>query len=761
MSNFGVSILGGKHAGGAPGAVALRELAIRGRVSLGGQRITICQTYYNSGNVPLEVVYTFPLNSSAAVCGFEAALDSRTYTARLTETEKALEQYDRSVRAGDGAYLLQQHRGDVFSVSLGSLVPGQTVTTRLTYVMPLDVRDATAELVFPTVVGPRYVPQPPTDADALDRLDAALDDDTVNPPIDPAAGYRLSLDLELSDDIRVSEVDSPTHGLCVTHKGGGEGWRVGLQAGTTAADGDIVIRLELVAAVTPCSVAARGPAGRHVAAVSLVPDFEHLPPVPESGAPRDYLFLIDRSGSMGGNKFARAVQAVRTCVRNLREGDWFNLCSFASDYTTAFPQAVRYEVGTFNTAMAWLNQQRADGGTELSGSLAALLDQPVAAGRRREIILISDGQVGNEDRVVALASRARDRSRFFTIGIGSSVSRSLMQRLAEATAGAAEFVVDDGEITDLVIRQFERIAAPRADLVAVEWKNAGAVVVADPELRAVFEGDAIWLAAECEHPPTSVDLTVRVGEQVMVWRVGCSVIADDGFTASLWARNRLACLRASGMQNSQIRRQIREQMVAVSLQYSVMCEHTSFVAIETRADDGKCLTHPVHHRIPVLPPRDAFTVRPQVSLDDPSAHVGLVAAPVRARKLETKIAAPGHLRDLLGLQRNDGAFEKLPRGAIFDPKSIRPEVEAALAKLSALESMGRRERAVIRTTIAALIVIHAVICRPLDEDVQRSADRAVAYLASSLGCSRVTVRRIIVKSAKQVCRRIPDFGAPF
>src|SRR6476660_7079002 len=172
--------------------VALRGVRLRARVAGMSLKATLEQTFVNLEDRAIEAVYTFPLPEGAAVCGFEVVFFDRVFTGVVDESDRAIERYDDAIAEGHGAYLLEQHRPDVFTVRVGNLKPRQAVTIRLTYVTDLEIVDRQLRLSFPTTIAPRY----PTTS-GTDPSDAAIDGDALNPPHVLSVPYGLSMDVEI------------------------------------------------------------------------------------------------------------------------------------------------------------------------------------------------------------------------------------------------------------------------------------------------------------------------------------------------------------------------------------------------------------------------------------------------------------------------------------------------------------------------------------------------------------------------------------
>ena len=190
------------------GRIALRGVRLRSHLIGMSQKTTVEQTFVNLEKRPIEAIYTFPLPEDAAVCGFEVVTDDRVLTGRVEEAETAIDQYTEAVSDGNGAFMMEQDRPDVFTIRVGSLKPSQSVTIRLTYLSRLEIVDGAIRLAFPTTVAPRYV----TDS-GMDPIEAAVDGDAINPPHHLHVPYGLAMEVKVALGQPVGSISSPSHAI--------------------------------------------------------------------------------------------------------------------------------------------------------------------------------------------------------------------------------------------------------------------------------------------------------------------------------------------------------------------------------------------------------------------------------------------------------------------------------------------------------------------------------------------------------------------
>jgi Ca-activated chloride channel family protein len=583
-------------------AIALRGVRLRCRLSGMSQRTTVEQTYVNLERQAIEAVYTFPLPESAAVCGFEILTGDRVLTGEIDEIEKATETYDDAIADGHGAFLAEQHRPDVFSVRVGNLLPRQAVTVRLTYVCALDRADRAIRVAFPTTVAPRYVT-----TTATDPLDAQIDGDALNPPHVLAVPYGLTMEVDVDLGRPVRRITSPSHAITVT---GADETRavVALSAGVTEMDRDIVLALELEKEHEPVVQVARGTHGESYLAVTFVPEFD-VDDLTDPD-PSETIFVLDCSGSMQGASLAQATAALELCLRSLSPGDTFNVCRFGSTFELLATEPLHYSQPALERAIKYVRASGDLGGTELYGALKAVMSPGLPPGRRRQVVVLTDGQVSNEPALLDLARNLRPHNRIFSFGIGSAASSSLVKGLARTTGGAAEFIAGNERIDDKVLRTFGRLTSPMVEDVSIDWGGCDVQTLA--ELPPVFDGDVLTVFGRAPGKlPRAVTLSCKSPAGPKRWSVPVPAATDDaGVIATMWARRTIQSLEDVNRltQNRYRTRKERSReegtVIRLSKEFNLLSSLTAFVAVEHRPAGLRNEGTPALRRIPVALARD-------------------------------------------------------------------------------------------------------------------------------------------------------------
>jgi Ca-activated chloride channel homolog len=592
------------------GNLPLEAVEVRAAVTGLLARTTLTQTFANAFDEPLEATYIFPLPPRAAVTEFRMAVADRVVTGTLAERGEARARYEEAIEAGQRAAIAEQERPDVFTVRVGNLLPGETAEVTLVMAGPLPWVDGAATFRFPLVVAPRYIPglplpEAPAGSGTSPDTDAVPDASRITPPV-LLPGFpnpvRLAVTVELDPaGLPLGAVSSSLHTVMTGER---DGRRVLEVTPGERPDRDVVIRYELgaEAVATALGVAKDGDGeGEGTFALTV------LPPAADpatTGRPRDVVFVLDRSGSMGGWKMVAARRAAARMIDGLGERDRFAVLAFDNvvEQAPGLP-AGRLVAATDRDrfrAVEFLAGLAARGGTELAGPLATALDLlgEDPGGRDRVLVLVTDGQVGNEDQILARVAPRLPGVRVFTVGIDRAVNEGFLDRLAGS--GAFELVESEDRLDEAMDRIHRRLATPVVTGLAVE--AAGLAIdqasIAPARLPDLFTGAPVIITGRWTGQASgAVTVTGRLasGERWLATVPVTDGAASPPF-APVWARARLRDLEdrwaVAGDQA------LEREIVATSLRWGVLSRFTAFVAVDTRVvNEGgrqRTVTQPVH-----------------------------------------------------------------------------------------------------------------------------------------------------------------------
>ena len=637
--------------------VPLQGVEVSGELLGGHARVRVTQRYRNDEKKPVEAIYTFPLPSDATLSAFSMTCAGRRVAGVVKEREAAFRAYDDAITEGHGAALLDQERANVFTAQVGNLLPGEETLVEVEFLQTLTAEEGSVRWMLPTLVAPRYMPGA-VHGDRTGHGSAAPttrvpDADRISPPTSMNVDYGLRMDL-LIDVGRDVVVESPSHRITATQDG--TRTRVTLQrdsflknfAGNEVAlDRDVVLTMRNAnpdVMLTPV-VTHRKAEGPGTFALTVVPDLLNLATTPPR---QEVVFVVDTSGSMDGDSLPQAQAALRLCLRHLREGDRFNVIAFENSFRSFSPQTVQFTQRTLEQADAWVAGLRAYGGTELLEPMVTAMK----AAPDGVVVLLTDGQVGNENEILEAVLAARGTGRVFSFGIGTNVSDALLRDLARRTDGAVEFIHPGERIDEKVVAQFSRALAPRVTDLEVRFDGVEASELAPATLPPLVDGTPWTLFGRYAQAGTgSVTLKGKSGREPfsLTVRLDLPAQSDRPVVEKLWAAERIRGWMDAGLVGRRAEA-MKERIVRLAVEHQLATQYTSFVVVEERQGDRRASGTPDTRVVPVNAPA-GWSMLNQVARDEDDEHVpegGLVDAlaapprPVMKRRMASKsMPAPG------------------------------------------------------------------------------------------------------------------------
>ncbi|MBA3457877.1 MAG: VWA domain-containing protein [Deltaproteobacteria bacterium] len=570
------------------GLLPLIALDVDARVAGVVASIEVAQTFVNTTGVAIEATYIFPLPDRAAVHRFRMEVAGRVIEGVVEERGAAREQYDEAIATGQRAAITEEERAGVFTLRVGNLMPGEAATVRLSLIGPLPVDDGEVTFRFPLVVAPRYMPGRGLGGDqaglgVASDTDLVPDASRISPPASlPGCPNPVRLGLRVAlEDQHVHDVASSLHAVTTVRR---DAHVIEIQPGERI-DRDFILRWRLdgseLRSSLVCADDADGSAGTFL--LTLVP--------PSTTAlaqkPRDVVFVIDRSGSMQGWKMVAARRAAARMIDTLTSRDRFTAIAFDTEIDLV-PERTLVAASDRNRyrAVEQLAKIEARGGTELAEPLrrAASFLAGGTDDRERVIVLVTDGQVGDEDHILRELVPNLRNVKMFTLGIDQAVNAAFLKRLAAAGGGLCELVESEDRLDAVMAKVHRRIGAPIATEISVlaSGLDLDLSATSPSRLPDVYAGAPVTIFGRYRGKASAnAEIEVRgtsLGEP-MHHRISRDPHAAAApWLGASWARAAIRDLedRYAAAQSSETEARI----VAVSKKFGVLSRFTAFVAID-------------------------------------------------------------------------------------------------------------------------------------------------------------------------------------
>ena len=538
--------------------------------------VTVTQLFGNPFHEPVELSYLFPLPHEAAVFDFELRAGDRVITASVEELEAARRTYEEARDRGRLASLLEQKRLSLFSLDLANVRPGETVRATLRYQERLRYDDGRYSFVFPMGVTPRYAHTPEEEAGAEAH---------VSPQGSPAPSVDINVSVDAGAEIKdINSIESSSHPLEVTRL---DERRAQVRlAGDHVPNKDFVLRYP----AADEDVGARAWLSASPSGAKLL--LTLVPPALTDDAeppPREFVFVLDRSGSMSGGPLAEAKNALRACLRTLGERDSFALLAFDDRLEWLREGCVPFTQRAVDDADRWLDRLEARGGTEIAGALGAALSLPADPERRRYVVFLTDGAVHDEAGTLDAVRRGLGTARLFAFGLGPSVNRGLLAKAAEAGRGTAEFLQLGEDVEGAIIRFQDRVSYPVLTDLRLEWEGVKAWDIYPRSLPDLYAGQPLELVACAAHEGDAAEgsltlIGTRGGVEVRASAALPRPGARDGAVERAWARARVDDLLAQGSESARNLPGAREQVIALAIEHRLVTPYTSLVAVDAEGE---------------------------------------------------------------------------------------------------------------------------------------------------------------------------------
>jgi len=583
---------GGALLGNCP----LKHTEVRGAISGFIARVEVTQTFENSSGRKIEAVYAFPLPENAGVDDMTIQVGNRTVRGIIKQRDEARAIYENAKQTGHVTALLDQERPNIFTQAVANIMPGEQVIVTIGYLQTLKYEEGSYEFVFPTVVGPRFIPGEPTGKQAggwAPDTDNVPDASKITPPVVPQgtrAGHDISIELAVDAGVPIRYLRSSSHEIDVNRSGTSTAM-VKLKNLAVIPNKDFILKYGVAGdQIGDAILSQAAPANSKLGGGGYFTLILQPPArIPESDiTPKELVFVLDTSGSMRGFPIEKAKAFVSHALDELYPGDTFNLITFSGDTQVLFPEPVFPTVENIRRAKALLSVKSGAGGTVMMNAIRAALDPSDSQDHVRIVCFLTDGYVGNDLEIIGEVQK-HTNARVFAFGVGTAVNRFLIESMARAGRGESEVVtLNEREKADAdAHRLYERLRSPLLTDLSIDWGGLPVTEVYPRMLPDLYSGKPLVVSGRysAASKGTIYIRGKRAGEEFMR-AIPVSLSANAGsyrMQSSFWARSKIDDLMSqdwSGLQQGHIKPELEKEITQMGLAYHLMTQFTSFVAVE-------------------------------------------------------------------------------------------------------------------------------------------------------------------------------------
>jgi Ca-activated chloride channel family protein len=569
----------------------LKHTDVKAEISGFLSRVVVTQEFENPFTEKIEAVYTFPLPQNAAVDDMTMTVGDRTVRGKILRREEAEAVYEAAKTGGQTASLLNQERPNIFTQSVANILPGEKIKITISYVETLKYENGSYEFVFPMVVGPRYVPGKPTaptntsgNGFAPDTTRVA-DASRITPrpaPEGMRAGHDVSFEVTLDAGVSIDGLSSKTHDVDIERPDDHRAL-IRLKDLATIPNKDFILRYDVAGQkISDALLTHSGNKGGFFTFILQPPERVTA----EDVTPKELVFVLDTSGSMSGFPIEKAKETMKMALDNLYPHDTFNLITFAGDTNILFPEPVPATKENLAKAQAFLESRTGGGGTEMIKAIRASLAPSDAQGHLRIVCFMTDGYVGNEMEIIGEVQK-HPNARVFSFGIGSSVNRYLLDNMAKYGRGEVEYVALNDDGSAAARRFHERVRSPLLTDISIDWSGLPVADVYPKTIPDLFGAKPVILSGRYTGTGRgTIRLKGKMSGRDFIREIPVDFSSSQtqhDVLATLWARTRVDDLMSQDFKDAQqgtIAEEVKQNIIQLGLQYRLMTQFTSFVAVE-------------------------------------------------------------------------------------------------------------------------------------------------------------------------------------
>lgn len=533
----------------------------------------VTQTYANEGTRPINARYLFPASTKVTVHGMTMQIGDQVVTAQIKEKEDARTEFEQAKNEGKSASLLEQQRPNVFTMDVANIMPGDTVRIELHYTELISPTEGIYQFVFPTVVGPRY-------SSPVQDENGSTQEWTKAPylPDGKTPDCKYNITVNLSTGVPITALTSSSHEINVKKDSEAIAQVTLSNPEDYAGNRDFILDYKLTGEEINSGLLLNEGKNENFFMLTIQPPERYeVDDIPG----REYIFVLDISGSMSGYPLDTAKELIRDLVGSLKATDRFNVILFADDVLPISHESIPASSANIRFAIDFIDMMEGGGGTELMSAIDTALATPADEDFARSIVIITDGYISGEKRVFDLISGSADQANFFPFGIGTSVNRYLIEGIADIGSGESFVVTEESEAAAATKRFRTYIQSPLLTDIQIAYDGFDVYDVEPVIPSTLYAQKPIVLFGKWKGDASgTIRVTGKTGTRDYVQEISVSDTKPQETNSAipyLWARSRVDRLANYELNDGD--ESVKQEITNIGLTYSMMTQYTSFIAV--------------------------------------------------------------------------------------------------------------------------------------------------------------------------------------
>lgn len=514
------------------------------------------QVFANHSDRRAEGTYIFPLPVGAAVSDLIMWVNGQAIEARILDAEEARDTYDEIVRRMRDPALLEYVGAGAIQASVFPIEPNSEVKIEIEYAQLLPVENGLVHYEYPLRT-----------------------DQFTRRPVEQIA---ISVDVKSNDAI--STIYSPTHRVAI-NRDGDYNFRAGYESAYERPETDFSLYYGLASDEINVNLLTYRESANEDGFFTLM----ITPPASvdeDRVIPKDVIIVLDQSGSMYGDKWDQARDAVKFVLDNLNSRDRFNVIAFSTGYRI-FANDLQ-PVSEIEDAKDWISGLEALGGTDIDGALGEAMRM---ADRERSTVVLfltdglpTEGEIDASRILTNVEEKAPPNVRIFTFGVGNDVDTFLLDQLVQAFRGAGTYVRPEERIDEEVSSLYNKISSPVLTnlVLAVDGVRVEDMYPAAP-LPDLFVGTQLIVVGRYrDGGDATIQLTGELEGEEKVYSYTADFRDNAGgevFIPRLWATRKIGALLNVIRLNGE-NPELVDSIVRLSIRYGIITPYTSFLITE-------------------------------------------------------------------------------------------------------------------------------------------------------------------------------------